>query len=78
MKKYELTAEQQKTIEKAFQSIPDRDGWAEKFEMVNEKTAALSRLMFSITPPGPEQTMALRKLQEAQHWFVDAIKKHEL
>lgn len=77
MKKYTLEPGQEADLERNFMVHPNRDGWAEKFEMINEKTSQLARQMYMITPKGPEQTLALRKLQEAQFWFEKAIKTNE-
>lgn len=78
MKKvYEIDAEQTQTLELAFQAMPPRDGWLEKFEAINEKLLQAARSVYKLTPKCPEQTLALRKMQEAQHWFELAIKRHE-
>lgn len=78
MRKYTITPEQQNQIDKAFQMIPDRDGWQEKFEMINNSTQQLASKMYGITPPSAEQVLGLRKLEEAMAWFRKAITTHEL
>lgn len=78
MKKYELDAEQQVMLEKSFMAITNRDGWLQKFETINEKMSQLARSFMLLTPKSAEQTMAIRKLQEAQYWFEQAIKKNEM
>lgn len=78
MKRYELDAEQQILLERSFMSVPPRDGWQMKFELINEKLLQVAKNLMQVTPKGPEQTLAMRKLQEAQYWFEQAIKKIEI
>ena len=77
-KQYDISADQQMQLERAFMTIPDRDGWPEKFLKINDRIAQTAKALFLITPKSPEQTLALRKLQEAQFWFNESIKKNEL
>lgn len=76
MKRFELDAEQQKNLEQAFLSPAVQDGMVEKYESINEKFFQTAKFLYALTKKCPEQTIALRKLQEAQHWFNEAIKKH--
>lgn len=78
MKKYELDAEQQVLLERSFQLSPPIDGTLQKFETMNEKVAQTARFLMSLSPKSPEQTMGLRKLQEARFWFEEAIRKNEV
>lgn len=77
-KRYDISSDQEVLLTNAFLSMPSRDGWEEKFRTINEKISQTARFLFTVTPKSAEQTMALRKLQEAQYWFVEAIKKNEL
>lgn len=75
--KYELDKEQMASLEKAFLSMTTREGWAGKFEKINEKLSQVARSMFGLTPKCTEQEKALDCLRMAQYWFEQAIKKHE-
>lgn len=77
MKRYELDDEQGHQIERAFLQHTPKEGWVERFAFINEKMVQTAKALYSVTPKCPEQTLALRKLQEAQHWFGEAIKKNE-
>lgn len=77
MKKYVLDDEQNHQVERSFLSHTPKEGWVERFNAINEKLAQTAKYLYSITPKSPEQTLALRKLQEAQYWFGEAIKKNE-
>jgi hypothetical protein len=78
MKKYEISGAQRTNLDRAFQMIPARDGWPEKFEMINTLHMQLAQKMFTITPPGEEQMEGLKKIREAMSWFKKAIETHEL
>ncbi len=77
MKKYELDNEQQILLERSFMSHPNQDGWQERFEAMNEKMNQACRFMMLVTPKCAEQTMAVRKAQEALFWFSEAIRKND-
>lgn len=75
---YDLDAEQTQKLDRAFHASTPRDGWAEKFEAINEAFVQASRKLFKLSPKSEEQDLALRKMQEAQFYFELAIKRHEL
>lgn len=77
MIKYELDAQQSKDLEHAFLSHPPQDGHQQKYEVIQQKLAQTAKAIYLITAKCPEQTIALRKLQEANHWFNECIKKYE-
>lgn len=77
IKKYDLDTSQTTFLEKAFISTPMGDGVPQKLEKINERFQQISRQMMEMTPKCEEQTLAIRKIQEAQMWFTAAIKKHE-
>lgn len=77
LKKYDLDSEQQSLLDKSFQEMTTREGWTEKFAMINQTMEQAARKLSAYTAKGPEQTMAIRKLQEAQFWFTEAVRKYE-
>lgn len=77
MKKYDLSPAQQGLLERSFMMITNRDGWAEKFEAINEKIAQTGRYCVCLTPESKEQVLAIEKLREAAYWFEQAIRKNE-
>lgn len=76
-KNYELDNEQQKQIEVSFLYPAPKDNWEEKFIKLNEIMLQTARKCMQLTPKCKEQTEALIRLQDAQHWFVESIRKHE-
>lgn len=77
LKKYDSTPAQLKEVEGAFLAMTMREGWAQKFEMINEKFLNMAKHLYTLTPDSPEQRKGLEHLREAQMWFEQAIRKHE-
>ena len=77
MKKYELDAEQEQMLERAFLMVPPQDGVTQKLESINEKIQQAAKYLMTITKKCPEQAQMLRKLQEASMWAQEAVKKTE-
>jgi CHASE3 domain sensor protein len=77
MKIYELDTEQAIKLEQAFLLIPPQDGMMEKFEAGNNKLHHTAKYLMTLTKKSPAQMEMLKKLQEVNHWFKEAVLKHE-
>jgi hypothetical protein len=77
LKKYDLDSEQKQLLDRSFQEMTTREGWTEKFALINQAMEQAARKLMAITAKSHEQTMAIRKLQEAQFWFSEAVRKYE-
>jgi hypothetical protein len=52
-------------IDHWFKYHPPREGQRVRYEMLREQGRALAHLIAAITPPGPDQMAAIRKIREA-------------
>lgn len=51
-------------LEHWFRYHPPREGQPERYELLRAQGLVLARLIFELTPPGPDQAAAIRKLRE--------------
>lgn len=42
-----------------------REGQSDRYEVIRSSGLTMARLIFELTPPGPDQTAAIRKVREA-------------
>lgn len=52
-------------LEHWFTYHPPREGQAGRYEALRSQGLVLARLIFELTPPGPDQAAAIRKVREA-------------
>lgn len=76
MAKFELDAGQANEVEQAFLAMPMQDGVKENLDQANERMFQTAKFMHTLSRKCPEQQVALRKLQEALHWYSTAIVKY--
>ena len=52
-------------LEHWFKYHPPCEGQPERYELLRAQGLVLARLIFELTPPGPDQAAAIRKVREA-------------
>jgi hypothetical protein len=56
-----------------------REGQSDRYEMIRAQGLVMARVIFELTPPGPDQTAAIRKVREAVFTACAAIAcEHEV
>lgn len=52
-------------LEHWFTYHPPREGQSTRYELLRSQGLTLARMIFELTPPGPDQAVAIRKVREA-------------
>lgn len=77
MKRHDLSPAQVQAIDHAFLEAPPADGTTEKLQKIKDVLRRAARELHQLTPASLEQNEGLRKIREAEFWYVDAVRKYE-
>ena len=77
MKTHEISPRTQAVLDSIFNVHPANSDQGQRFDAINEKILQTARTLCTFTPESPEQTIMLRKLQEAKFYAIEAIAKNE-
>jgi hypothetical protein len=64
-------------LTKRFTYHPPKGDQPHRYEMIRAATLALAQLIVRNSPESPEQSLAIRKLEEAVMWANAGIARHE-
>lgn len=75
---YQLSERDARRLDALFTHHPPQGNQVERYELLREHARRMAHLIGTLTPCGPEQTTALRGLQETVMWANAAIAINEV